>query len=176
MKGNLVRHVLAAAAALSPALFGCTSWKLAEPRSAPRLEQTAPSDAALVCVMRTSVLAMAVTFPTHDDGALVGATRGPGHFCYLAEPGDHVISIEADAVETAKLTAIAGARYFLKEEVDNIFGYVKCRAVWMKEEEAKESLDASPSEMLVGVPGSEKLPPDPPYAPAIHDTSRTAHL
>ncbi len=116
--------------------------------------------------MRTSVLASAVTFPTRDNGVLVGATRGPTHFCYLAEPGEHEISIEADEVERAKLTVEAGKSYFLKQEVDNIFGYVKCRAVWLAETEAKDLFDASTYEVLVGVPGSETLPPNPPHAPS----------
>lgn len=69
--------------------------------------------------MRTSVLAAAVTFPTRDNGVLVGATRGPTHFCYLAEPGEHVVTIGADATETATITAEAGRTYVLEQEVDN---------------------------------------------------------
>lgn len=145
----------------------CTSWKLVSSSAAVlRPTSSPPADAAKVCVVRTSVLAHAVTFPTHDNGALVGATRGPGHFCYVAEPGEHEIAIEADEVENAKLTAEAGKSYFLKQEVDNILGYVKCRAVWVDETEARELFAGTNYEVLVGVPGSEKLPSDPPYAPA----------
>jgi hypothetical protein len=127
-------------------------------------------------MVRTSVLAQAVTFPTHDNGVLVGATRGPTHFCYLAEPGEHEIVIEADEVEKAKLTAEAGKSYFLKQEVDNILGYVKCRGVWLAEAEAKSLFDSSEYEVLVGVPGSEKLPPNPPYAPAKKVVSSTSTM
>jgi hypothetical protein len=97
---------------------------------------------------------------------LVGATRGPTHFCDLAEPGDHEIEIEAAEGEKAKLTAEAGKSYFLKQEVDNIFGYVKCRGVWLTEAAAKHLFNSSDCEILVGVPGSERLPPNPPYARA----------
>ena len=146
---------------------GCTSWKLSPPATAAVHPSSAPpASAAKICVVRTSVLAQAVTFPTHDNGVLVGATRGPTHFCYLAEPGEHEISIEADEVEKAKLTAEAGKSYFLKQEVDNIFGYVKCRAVWLAEAEANNLFESSTHEVLVGVPGSESLPPNPPYAPS----------
>jgi hypothetical protein len=125
-----------------------------------------PETMAKVCVVRTSVLAQAVTFPTRDNGVLVGATRGPTHFCYLAEPGAHEISVEADSVETAKLQAEAGKSYVLKEEVDNIFGYVKCRAVWVDPAAAEDLFQSSYYEVLTGVPGTEALPGSPPVAPA----------
>ena len=112
------------------AMAGCTSWKLDAPPAGTVMPSGAiPSGYARVCVVRTSVLALAVPFPTHDDGVLVGATRGPSFFCYLAAPGEHEIAIDADETEHARLTAQAGASYVLKEEVDNIFGYVKCRSI-----------------------------------------------
>ena len=73
---------------------------------------------------RTSAIAGAVTFPVRDNGVVVGATRGPGHFCYLSDPGRHEIHIEADEVETASLDAAPGVRYYLLQEVENILGYV----------------------------------------------------
>jgi hypothetical protein len=111
-------------------------------------------------------MAQAVTFPVHDGSMLVGATRGPGHFCYFAEPGRHAIAIEADEVEHAEVIAEPGGRYYLKQEVDNLFGYVKCRAIWVTEPIARELLDGSSSRVLVGVPGSERLPGEVPFAPA----------
>lgn len=115
---------------------------------------------------------MAVTFPTHDNGVLVGATRGPTNFCYLAEPGEHDIAIEADDVEHAKITVEAGKTYYLKQEVENILGYVKCSAVWVNEETAKELFRESSHEVLVGVPGSERLPAATPYAPLKRSAPR----
>jgi len=146
---------------------GCTSWKLS-PASAPRVYPTSPvpASAAKICVVRTAVIGFAVTFPTRDNGALVGATRGETYFCYLAEPGLHEITIEADEVEHAALSAEAGKSYFLKQEVDNIFGYVKCRAVWVGDAAAIGLFDAADHKVLTGVPGAERLPADPPFAPA----------
>jgi hypothetical protein len=164
-----------AAVAVAPLLVaGCTSWKLAQPAAATVMPfDAAPPAAARVCVVRTSILALAVTFPTHDDGVLVGATRGQSFFCYLAEPGEHEIAIDADETEHAHLTAKAGESYFLKEEVDNIFGYVKCRSVWVKADDARDLVASADHLVLVGVPGEEKLPGDAPFAPA-HGPSLTS--
>jgi hypothetical protein len=163
--------VVAAAGTPLP-IAGCTSWKLAEPQTAAAAPfEPLPPGVARVCVVRTSILALAVPFPTHDNGVLVGATRGQSFFCYLAQPGDHDIAIEADETEHARLEAQPGAAYFLKEEVDNIFGYVKCRAVWVRAEDARDLLASADHRVLVGVPGSEKLPGERPYAPA-RTTSR----
>lgn len=155
------------AAALSLVCASCTSWKLAEPPAAAVSPAgPVPPGVARVCVVRTSVLALAVPFPTRDDDVLVGATRGQSYFCYVAQPGEHEITVEADEMEHARLTAQAGANYVLKEEVDNIFGYVKARAVWIRPEQAEDLFSSADHRVLVGVPGSEKLPPDVPFAPA----------
>jgi hypothetical protein len=68
--------------------------------------------------------------------------------------------------EAATLLAEPGRSYFLKQEVDNIFGYVTCRAVWVEESAARELIDGTYNEVIVGVSGSETLPPNPPFAPS----------
>lgn len=149
------------------ALAGCTSWKLAAPSAtALRADTAPPVGAAKVCVIRTAVVAIAMTFPTRDNGTLVGATSGPTYFCYLAEPGEHEVVVEADDEATARLVAEPGKSYFLAQEVDFVFGYVKCRTMWVTEEEAQALFRASYPGVLVGVPGAETLPPDVPYAHA----------
>ena len=72
----------------------CSSYRISEPR-AEVLHPFAPipNDFARVCMIRTSRLAQAIAFPTLDNGALVGATKGPTFFCYKAEPGEHVLRI-----------------------------------------------------------------------------------
>lgn len=158
---------LAAAMLLSVCgVSACSSYKLAEPQAPIVPWTTAPGGLATVCVVRTSVLAMAVTFPIRDNGALVGATRGPSRFCYYAEPGEHEILVEADSTERALLSAAPEGRYFLKLEVDNIAGWVRPRSVWITEDLAREDFDGSVYQVLVGVPGSEKLPGEVPIAPA----------
>lgn len=155
-----------ALAALALLGSACTSYKLAEPKQPIDPKLGGPGGLATICVVRTSVLAMAVAMPTRDNGMLVGATRGPTHFCYYAEPGEHEITIEGDSTETAHLTAAPEGRYFLKIEVDNIAGWVRGRGVWITEDVAQEAFESSTYEVLVGVPGEEKLPGEAPIAPA----------
>jgi hypothetical protein len=147
-------------------LAGCTSWKLAEPSTPPLTLAAPPAGRAQICVLRTSLLAAAVTFPVRDNGALVGATRGRGSFCYTAAPGRHAIDVEADDTEHAELVAEAGGRYYLAQEVDNVLGWVRCRAVWLAEPVAREKLASLPYRVLVGVPGQERLPGEAPFAAA----------
>lgn len=164
---TLSRALLASAAVVAAiAATGCTSYKLAEPQAPLQPWAPAPGGLATICVVRTSVLALAVAFPTHDNGMLVGATRGPSRFCYYAEPGEHDIVVESDSDETAHLVAEPEGRYFLKLEVDNIAGWVRGRPVWVTEDVAREDFDSSIYKVLVGVPGTEKLPGEVPIAPA----------
>lgn len=147
--------------------WGCSSWKLATaPDGAVAPTTPLPQAAARVCVVRTSLLAMAVTMPTHDNGMLVGATRGPTYFCYFAEPGEHEITIEADEIERVTFKAEAGRNYLLKQEVELNFGWVRCHAVWRPESEGEDLFSSSEHEILVGVPSDQHLPPLAILAPA----------
>jgi hypothetical protein len=163
---------LLSALAMRPALFlvllaACSQYKLREPEKPPLDPLGAPPPtSARVCTVRTSVLAAAVTFPTRDNGILVGATRGPGHFCWLAEPGDHEITIETDHVDSATLHAEAGKAYWLKQGVSNMLGIVTCDPQWIDWTEAQKALADTPYEVLSGVPGEEKLPEQPPFVRA----------
>lgn len=171
------RLIAPLALAAAVALTGCTSWKLGEPAAplAPFAEP--PPDRAQICVIRTSAIAHAVTFPVRDGGVLVGATRGPSHFCYLAEPGPHVLTMEADETERAEVVAAPGSRHYLQQEIDFIFGYVRIRPVWVTEAVARELVEESDYQVLVGVPGGERLPAEPAFAPAVPAaTASTAGL
>ncbi len=155
---------LVAASALTAA--ACSPYRIAEPQSAV-LHPFAPipGEFARVCVIRTSRLAQAVTFPTLDNGALVGATRGPTFFCYRAEPGEHVLRIEADSPTTVKLVAEGGKSYYLHQKVP--FGFmIHADGEWVSEPRARELVEDSTYEIITQTPSSEQ-PPDPvPYARA----------
>jgi hypothetical protein len=144
----------------------CSAYRIAEPRGEV-LHPFAPipEDFARVCMIRTSHLAQAVAFTTLDNGALVGATKGPTFFCYKAEPGEHTLRIEADEPTTVKLHAEGGKSYYLHEKVP--FGFMlRCDADWVSEHKARELVDDSTYEVITNTPSSEH-PPDPiPYAKA----------
>ncbi|AKT40336.1 hypothetical protein [Chondromyces crocatus] len=162
------RFVAPAALAVVGLTTGCSSWRLSEPAQAPIAPMAAPPEGmAKICVVRADEAAHEVTFPVHDNGVLVGATRGPGHFCYLAEPGHHVVESAADEVATATIDAAPGGRYTLLQEVEDRLGHVTCRASWVGEKEAREHVTATPYAQLVGVPSEEKLPEAVPRAAAI---------
>jgi hypothetical protein len=163
-----------------PALFAvlaltataCSAYRIAEPRGEV-LHPFAPipADFARVCMIRTSHLAQAVTFATLDNGALVGATRGPTFFCYKAEPGEHTLRIEADEPATVKLVAVGGASYYLHEKVPFSF-VMHCDPELVSEQKARELVDDSTYEIITSTPSSEH-PPDPiPFARAAATAAR----
>lgn len=159
--------VLLLASVIGAGAAACSSYQLREPASPPLAAFGAlPPNTARICTVRTSVLAQAVTFPIRDNGTLVGASRGQGHFCWLAEPGPHQIAIESDQIDEAVVTAEAGKSYYLRQDVNFVFGMVSVSPVWIDEPTAHEALGSTPYEVLAGVPGSEKLPEQPPFVRA----------
>lgn len=156
--------VLAVGAAFAT---GCGGYRLSAPAKVAYHRATPPpADAAKVCVLRTTVLANAVTFAVRDNGTLVGATRGPTHFCYEAEPGDHLLEVDGDEVVKTSLRAEAGRSYYLHQKIDFFFGVVKCRPEWVEEAAAQPLFDDSIYRVLTAVPEGQTLPPEPPRAAA----------
>lgn len=84
-----MRAILATALAL--AALGCGSYRV-EPRSSPNL--SVPQGMGLVCVAHLGEGRSSSAVPVWDNGALVGATQGRSRFCYVAEPGLHVLVTE----------------------------------------------------------------------------------
>src|SRR5438477_411593 len=85
----------AAAVIFLGCLGGCTGagYRLAQSRAAPLdLASQPPAGQAKICVLRPQSKILSFTALVYDNGRLVGGTRGESYFCYLAEPGDHVIS------------------------------------------------------------------------------------
>lgn len=149
----------------------CSSYSLRTPKTPPVAAfGPARTDVATVCVVRPSHWAVAVTFVVHDDGQLVGATRGESYFCYYAQPGAHrILSSTGDPTDQdghAVLTAVAGRRYWLHQDFDNVFGVIIDKLQWVDEARARELLDdgSCDYEVLDGVPGHEKLPSGVPVA------------
>lgn len=72
----------------------CAACSAYEPRvldQPPAELAESPAEVARICVYRPHRVAALVPAVVHDNGRLVGMTRGPSYFCYLAEPGRHTI-------------------------------------------------------------------------------------
>ena len=144
---------------------GCYSYSL-RTVSPPPLPAAAPGEGQ-ICVLRPHVQAFAVTAVVHDNGVLVGATRGPSWFCWRALPGHHVILSDADAVDEATLEVAPGGRYYLHQRVRNLFGFVRTKLAWVDEVEAERMMRRARYRVLSSVPGDEQLPTGEPVPAAV---------
>jgi hypothetical protein len=160
-----MRHEMMALCSAVLLLGGCYSYGLRKP-DPPPIDAFGPVTAVgQVCVLRPHWIASAVTAVVHDNGELVGATRGPTYFCYRAQPGRHVITSKADSVEQATVEVAPGKHYYLHQIVDNIGGWVRTRLAWIDDLEAQRLVPKCGYRVLVSVPGDERLPSEEP-APA----------
>ena len=123
-----------------------------------------------VCVIRASTWARGVTFVVHDNGALVGATKGDSYFCYEAAPGEHeIVSDTFDSTDHPGRTSIAiaaGQRYWLQQDHENTFGSVTSKLAWLDENAARELVSDAEYKVLTDTPGHEQVPAAVPFAPA----------
>lgn len=143
-------------------LAACSPYRLADPPQDPDAVArpfTAYLDSmASVCVIRTAILAMAVTFIVRDNDMLVGATRGPTWFCYRAEPGRHHIAIASeDGVQSFDVALEPRARYYLDLGLLYRLGFVIPQARWVDETHAAALLARSQHRVLLGAPAREAL-------------------
>jgi hypothetical protein len=73
-----------------------------------------PYGLGLVCVLRPHTVGGALLYLVRDNGRLVGATRQPSYFCYLAQPGAHRIEVHGGGGQTAlELLVEAGGRRYV---------------------------------------------------------------
>ena len=157
--------LLAATAALLAS--ACSAYGLTT-RSTPPVAPFATADAtrATVCVVRAGFPAPLYTIAVRDNGALVGATRDGTYFCYLAEPGEHrIVSDATFGTRTARLTAVAGRRYYLRQEW--LLPAVRGHALsWVDASVAEEDIQGDEYAVVVEAPATEALPDSTPVAAA----------
>lgn len=140
--------------------------------TAPRMLAFGPARAEVgtVCVIRAATWARGVTFVVHDNGVLVGATKGDSYFCYEAEPGEHeIVSDTFDSTDHPGRTSIAiaaGMRYWLQQDHENTFGSVTSKLVWLDESIARDLVGDAEYKVLEETPAHESPPPLVPFAPA----------
>jgi hypothetical protein len=99
----------------------------------------------------------------HDNGRLVGATRGKTYTCWLAAPGDHQITSDADDTGPTLLRAEPGGRYYLHLEIGDL-GAAHLDSV--EEDAAAELMDRCEARVRVAVRGHDDHPAAMPVAAA----------
>ena len=144
------------------ALAACSPYQIGPPPADP-LAVTRPftpylDGMATVCVIRTSRLAVAVTFVVHDNDLLVGATRGPTWFCWRAEPGHHRITVTAeDGGQRFAVHLVARGRYYLDQGLDYRLGFVTPHGRWVDETSALALFQQSQHRVLQAAPAGESV-------------------
>lgn len=145
-RGRCIRAGLVAALLLG----GCIRSDLLFPDLAPIDPLAAPIyGMAQICVVRPHTWAMARTMFFHDNGNVVGATRGPSYFCYAAQPGLHRLEvIDGTPPPAVEFPVVAGQRLFFHNRV----GLGHDRLTLMTEAEAPELLDKCEYSQLLDTP------------------------
>lgn len=170
------RHALRWSTLLLGALAGgCTSYQLAVREPPPRLAvEPPPPGVGRICVLRPHQVASLVPAVVRDNGRLVGMTRGPSYFCYLAAPGMHRIetfygddidaTLDTGVTEEASTVVLPGQSQFLHHDVR---GLVTLSVRWVAPEQAREMMGECDYADLVEVPGDERLPAPGAVVPAL---------
>lgn len=155
---------LLAATLLAVASTSCTSYELVA-RDAPPSVEAAPLGTARICVVRPHEVASLVPAIVRDNGQLVGMTKGPSYFCYLAEPGQHTIvtrygddvdaKLGSDQIAEVTVTVEPRARLFLHHDVTKI---MSLSVRWVDPTEANKMIGECDYVELKSVPTGEVLP------------------
>jgi hypothetical protein len=165
-------HGLALAMVL---VTGCSSYSIRTTTAMDIALDRLPSPGeALVCAVRPHVNGALVPVVFHDNGKLVGGTKGPSYFCWRAEPGEHRITAQGgDDIDrelgttnddTATLWAEPGRRYFLHESTANVLGLSSLQ--WVDEAKGRSMIADGSWADMDATPSSEQPPGRLPLAPA----------
>lgn len=100
----------------------------------------APTDKALIYVLRPTIFGMKINSKIAADGDWKGVNRGKTYFFFTVEPGERYFCSESENQDYLKLNVEAGKTYYLQQKVE--FGVWKARTnlVVLTEEEGKKKL------------------------------------
>jgi hypothetical protein len=101
----------------------------------------APTDKALIYVLRPTIIGLKIHSKLAVDGEWKGVNRGKTYFFFTLEPGEHFFCSESENQDYLKLTVEAGKTYYLQQKVE--LGLFKARTnlVVMTDEKGKEKLE-----------------------------------
>ncbi len=145
----------------------CTRYELAARDTAPgKTFDPLPPNTGQICVIRPHNVALLVPAVVRDNRQLVGMTKGPTWFCWLAEPGVHKImtrygddideNLGTDEITDAAILVEAGGRYYLHHDVSKI---LTLSVRWILDPaEANAMISECQWADLVAGPSEERLP------------------
>jgi len=145
----------------------CTRYEIAPRDTAPaKTFDPLPPNTGQICVIRPHNVALLVPAVVRDNRRLVGMTKGPTWFCWLAEPGVHKImtrygddideNLGTDEITDAAILVEPGGRYYLHHDVSKILT-ISVRWV-LDPAEANAMIAECEWADLVAAPSGEKLP------------------
>ncbi len=135
-------------------LFGCSGYSVTH-ASRPLVDALAapPARLAKICIFRDSLIGSVLTTPIFDNGEIVGATRGPGHFCYYGTEGLHTLTTKVSDAAAFTIRVDAGRAYFVEHSInvgtDQLFGIDEARARLLADRTRYASIEAASEETPV---------------------------
>lgn len=156
-------------------LAACSSYKVTTSLPPPaHVFAPTPAQVGQICVVRPHSVAALAPAVVHDNGRLVGVTKGPTYFCYLAQPGWHSLAstygddvdreLGTDQVAEATVMVEPARRYFLHHDVTNP---LLLSVRWVSEAAARPMIDVCRYAQLAEVPGDEAIPEADRLVPAM---------
>jgi hypothetical protein len=112
-----------------------------------------PYGLAQVCLIRPHTWSLLHKIPLEDNGQLVGATRGPSFFCYVAHPGSHQLDMPEETSAPIELELAAGQRVYVHQRVQ--VGSTSLRLLPSDEANLLRMLEKCEYSTLLDWPGKE---------------------
>lgn len=99
-------------------LSACSPYRVIITSAPPQDAQTAPPEGmGLICILRPHSIGSALTAPVYDNGLLIGATKGPSYFCYVAQAGTHIVASHTAPTRTLAVAVAGGETLYLHQEL-----------------------------------------------------------
>lgn len=102
----------------------------------------APSDKAMIYVLRPTIIGYKINSKLAVDGNWVGVNRGKTYFFFPVESGEHYFCSESENQDYLALTVEAGKTYFLQQKVEAGVWKARTNLVVMNDAEGRKKLES----------------------------------
>lgn len=100
----------------------------------------APSDKAMIYVLRPTIVGYKINSKLAVDGNWMGVNRGKTYFYFPVEAGEHFFCSESENQDYLALTVEAGKTYFLQQKVEAGLWKARTNLVVMSDAEGRKKL------------------------------------